>query len=139
MRQSVCKADTYTALLAIAASANVAACDSELCEVRSAPKSDIPEQLREVLLRQGRWDESRSCVKFVGGNQAAESEWGRSASLLAQKAVHRGGGATRHSTAHACSALVLSSCPGLVTLGAVMTRFFQLCCDKEDPGNYLKR
>ncbi len=106
------------------------------CEKRD--KSTIPAELEAVLHSQGRWDEASKSVRFVGGNQAAESEWGVSGSLLAQKAVHRGQ-AKLHSTAHACSALFLATCPGLQKLGLVMQRFFQECIDKADPSTYFTR
>ena len=91
-----------------------------------------------VLESQGRWDEKSSCVRFVGGNQAAESEWGVSGSLMAQKAVHRGQ-AKRHSTAHACSSLSLSTCIGLKGLSLPMAWFYQEVLDKADPGTYFNR
>ena len=101
-------------------------------------KDAIIPELEAVLRAQGRWDPASKSVRFVGGNEAAESEWGVSASLLAQKAVHRGN-AKLHSTAHACSALYLASCPGLKYLAVVMERFFQECIDKADPSTYFTR
>ena len=76
------------------------------------PKDEIPDELKRVLDSQGRMSEWSTSVRFTGGNQAAESEWGTSGQLLSQKAAHRGK-ATLHSTAHGCSALFLSTCPGL--------------------------
>ena len=51
-------------------------------------KQTIPPELEAVLRSQGRWDAASKSVRFVGGNQCAESEWGVSGSLMAQKAVH---------------------------------------------------
>ena len=107
------------------------------CCVKYA-KSTVPEPLREVLLQQGRWDDQSGTIKFVGGNQAAEGEWGSSASLLHQKAAHRGQ-AKLHSTAHAASALFLYRCPGLRNLGLVMARFYDVCLDQANPSEYFSR
>jgi hypothetical protein len=101
-------------------------------------KAEIPPELEKVLRTKGRWDDASSSVRFVGGNQAAESEWGTSGQLMTQKAVHRAG-AKFHSTAHACSALFLSNCPGLSNLGRVMSFFYQECMDKADPATYFTR
>ena len=101
-------------------------------------KASIPAELEAVLREQGRWDEASKTVRFIGGNQAAESEWGVSGQLLAQKAVHRGN-AKLHSTAHACSALFPGVCPGLKNLSHAMQRFFQDCMDKADPSAYFTR
>ena len=101
-------------------------------------KSSIPAEREVVLRQQCRWDEASNSVRFVGGNQAAESEWGVSGQLLAQTAVHRGM-SKLHSTAHACSALYLGVCPGLKNLGLVMQRFYEDCLDKADPSTYFNR
>ena len=101
-------------------------------------KDSIPEELATVLQSQGRWDASSSSVRLTGGNQSAESEWGTSSQLLKQKAAHRGQ-ATRRSTAHGCSALFLSTCPGLAHLGNALARFYVEFVDKADPLTYFNR
>eukprot|EP00972_Heterocapsa_arctica_P020367 3005014-Heterocapsa_arctica.AAC.1 len=101
-------------------------------------KDEVPSELAAVLKSQNRWDEASGTVRFTGGNQSAESEWGTSNQLLKQKAAHRGK-AKLHSTAHGCSALFLSTSPGLQHLGCAMKVFYASTMDKADPTKYFSR
>eukprot|EP00973_Karenia_brevis_P054086 7513046-Karenia_brevis.AAC.1 len=85
-----------------------------------------------------RWEQSSSCVRVTGGNEGAESVWGVAKMNLKQRAAHRGG-ATKHSTAHATSAIFLSGCPGLKYLGLAWKAWYVAHVDKAPPRGYFNR
>ena len=51
---------------------------------------DLAPELVKVLTKHGRIKDGSSSVRFVGGNQSAESVWGTNNQLLKQRCLHRG-------------------------------------------------
>lgn len=113
----------------------------QFTRLRMWTKTDLQKSspaLQQVLEQQGRWQGASSSIRSVGGNQAAESEWGCRNMVGLMTCTHRGGGHL-HSTANMLSAMHLAHQPGLQLLGVAWARWFDAHCDVDDPAAYFTR